>query len=488
MAFPLAVDLKLAARSGGPLGSQLTYQVLPCRIPLTSVGSRKAPSHCIKDGVENLLDVLGYHRVSSDFKRVYLRWISVTLMDQRRFDREIFPLSKYRSLDRSEIVNRIVGLVAVVNPKDAIEIAIRHARHRFPAFDWSFYPKTYLLPTELPDLLAAMGSSSSSSSSSSDSSDLFVYKPAYGGQGLGVSIVKDASELTDTSSEWVVQEYIKRPLLIDNRKFTIRLYCLVTSFDPPRVYLYQDGIIKFTSMDHSLDHADATDIRRHVTNMAANKGRAGYKTALEGENDQSGSRWSLHAFFRYLNAQGGVNVTHIWSEMQRQVTSMMLMADDSVRDSWQEGGRCPSCFQLLGVDVELDADYKVWFLEANGNPTLALKTQFPWEHRQKAALLSDVYRLTGIAGYNVTTATQLILEKTRVLMGSTWLSALTEDEQLHLAELILEDAMQGAFHRTFPSKSWGYLQVLAQGGPEAMKLHDLMQEILLDRRFETRET
>ncbi len=40
---------------------------------------------------------------------------------------------------------------------------------------------------------------------------------------------------------------MKEPYLIDELKFDIRLYVLVLSCDPLRVFMFQDGIVRFAT-------------------------------------------------------------------------------------------------------------------------------------------------------------------------------------------------------------------------------------------------
>lgn len=42
----------------------------------------------------------------------------------------------------------------------------------------------------------------------------------------------------------IVQEYIEKPFLMEGYKFDLRIYILVTSCDPLKIFLYHDGLVR----------------------------------------------------------------------------------------------------------------------------------------------------------------------------------------------------------------------------------------------------
>jgi hypothetical protein len=64
-----------------------------------------------------------------------------------------------------------------------------------------------------------------------------VVKPAYGTGGLGLEVLADLSTVengdVEEQSGLIVQQYISSPLLLNNRKFSVRLY-VVSSTDVPQ--------------------------------------------------------------------------------------------------------------------------------------------------------------------------------------------------------------------------------------------------------------
>ena len=72
-------------------------------------------------------------------------------------------------------------------------------------------------------------------------------KPAQSSRGRGIFLLSDLGELPPASEQHVVSKYISNPLLLNSYKFDIRLYVLVTSMDPLKVYIYNEGLVRFAS-------------------------------------------------------------------------------------------------------------------------------------------------------------------------------------------------------------------------------------------------
>ena len=66
------------------------------------------------------------------------------------------------------------------------------------------------------------------------------------------------------------------PYLMDGLKFDLRLYVLVLSCEPLKIYLYQEGLVRFAThkyvpLDARSDKDALGNLYMHLTNYAINK-------------------------------------------------------------------------------------------------------------------------------------------------------------------------------------------------------------------------
>jgi glutathione synthase/RimK-type ligase-like ATP-grasp enzyme len=84
---------------------------------------------------------------------------------------------------------------------------------------------------------------------------MFIAKPNGGKGGEGIQLIQKFKDLPrDTQKnelrEFLVQRYIKTPLLLDNKKFDLRLYVLITGFNPVKAYLADEGLARLCTEDY----------------------------------------------------------------------------------------------------------------------------------------------------------------------------------------------------------------------------------------------
>jgi hypothetical protein len=67
----------------------------------------------------------------------------------------------------------------------------------------------------------------------------------------------------------VISKYIASPFLINGLKFDLRIYVLVTSFEPLRIYVYDEGLARFASEQYKPTNSKSNKFA-HLTNYSIN--------------------------------------------------------------------------------------------------------------------------------------------------------------------------------------------------------------------------
>ena len=79
------------------------------------------------------------------------------------------------------------------------------------------------------------------------------------------------------SQSKIVQKYIEKPLLLNHlneiRKFDIRQWVLVTSFEPLQVYIFSQFYVRICGSKYDL--SDIQDSYKHLTNFSIQKHNKG---------------------------------------------------------------------------------------------------------------------------------------------------------------------------------------------------------------------
>lgn len=100
-------------------------------------------------------------------------------------------------------------------------------------------------------------------------------KPKASSQGKGIEVISSFDEVPRGAGQpsCLVQQYIHNPLLIEGYKWDLRIYVAVTSINPLRIYVYEEGLCRFASEKY--DTSDLKNIFSHLTNYSINKKHKG---------------------------------------------------------------------------------------------------------------------------------------------------------------------------------------------------------------------
>jgi len=199
-----------------------------------------------------------------------------------------------------------------------------------------------------------------------DGHTVWVCKPVDSSRGRGIFLTRDLQGLR---GEAVVQEYITNPLLVNGFKFDLRVYVVVTSFRPLRVYLFEDAIARLCSRPYdavsALTEEGLGDLYRHLTNASINK------ASEEAQVDRAGLGPGCKFLWRDVAAvveqSSGLDTAEVWRRIRSQVIYTCLAASEVI-------GAEPCCFELFGFDFLVDATGKPWVVEVNFSPDLVIES------------------------------------------------------------------------------------------------------------------
>ena len=76
-------------------------------------------------------------------------------------------------------------------------------------------------------------------------------KPVASCAGKGIFVTTDFNKISKKNQ--IVSKFISNPLLINGYKFDLRIYVAITSFKPLRIYMYNEGLVRFATETYNDD-------------------------------------------------------------------------------------------------------------------------------------------------------------------------------------------------------------------------------------------
>ncbi|XP_058843855.1 tubulin polyglutamylase TTLL5 isoform X2 [Acipenser ruthenus] len=320
--------------------------------------------------VRSILTVHGFHEVHPNSNDFNLMWTGSHLKPYLL--RNLQEFQKVNHFPRSYELTR----------KDRLFKNIQRMQQLNGFKNFHIVPQTFLLPVEYQEFCSAY----------SKDKGPWIIKPVASSRGRGIYLVSNPNQIP-LDENILVSRYISNPLLIDDFKFDVRLYVLVTSYDPLTIYLYEEGLTRFATVKYDRATKNIKNQFMHLTNYSVNKKSSDYVSCDDPEVEDYGNKWSMSAMLRYLK-QEGKDTTSLMAKVEDLVIKTVIGAELQIATSCKmfmphKG----NCFELYGFDVLIDSNLKPWLLEVNLSPSLACDA--PLDLKIKASVISDMFTLVG---------------------------------------------------------------------------------------------
>ncbi|KAM7013317.1 tubulin polyglutamylase TTLL7 isoform 1-T1 [Tautogolabrus adspersus] len=255
--------------------------------------------------------------------------------------------------------------------------------------EYSFIPKTWIFPAEYTQFQNYVKELRRKRKQKT-----FIVKPANGAMGHGISLIRNCEKLP-AQEHFIVQEYLDKPFLMEGYKFDLRIYILVTSCDPLRIFLYNDGLVRMgTEKYHAPSEANLSQLYMHLTNYSVNKHNENFE---RDETVDKGSKRSISWFTEFLRTND-YDVSKFWGDVSELVVKTLIVAEPHVLHAYrmcrpgQPPGSDSVCFEVLGFDIILDRKLKPWLLEINRAPSFGTDQKIDYDVK-KGVLLNALQLL-----------------------------------------------------------------------------------------------
>ncbi|XP_063414093.1 tubulin polyglutamylase TTLL7-like isoform X3 [Mytilus trossulus] len=328
--------------------------------------------------IRQMAEKLGFTPSKDDDPNGYLIW-NDSFVSAERIN-ELKPFQR---------INHFPGMGEITR-KDCLARNMLKVSKEFPE-EYGFIPKSWILPSDYSQLV-----NYSKDLKSKKKSKTFIIKPSNGAQGHGIQLFKNAEKIPATE-HFIVQEYIEKPFLLDGYKFDLRIYVLITSCDPLRVFLFNDGLVRMSTEKYQNPaESNINHMYMHLTNYSVNKHNEYYE---KGESVDSGSKRSIAFLNEYLRNKDR-DVALMWRNISDMIVKTLLVSMPHLLHAYRMCRPCaPSgsdsvCFEVLGFDVLLDRNLKPWLLEINRSPSFGTDEKIDWDI--KSALIENTIKLLNI--------------------------------------------------------------------------------------------
>ena len=362
-----------------------------------------------------------------------------------------YTINKYPLFKSWQKVNHFAGAM-LMGRKDYFHSRMIELNNRI---NENFYPESYNSKNQLIEIKENWLKN-----------DLWIIKPIASSRGRGIYLLNSKKSEPIFEEESIIQKYIINPFLITGRKFDIRLYLLVTSSLPLRLYIHDSGLIRFATQQYD-KNSSPENIHIHLTNFSLNKDDKLFIRCLDNNEKIEDSKWSIPFFKNYMK-EIGINIEKLWNDLEHVCISTIISGFNTIRSHHSKSVQHRhTSYEIYGIDIILDEFLKPYVLEINISPGMSGSDSI-LDFNIKNKLMHDILRMARIIDCDASlenpcpgidfiekecnkSLTKERIRNIEAFKENPWINPIFDDF-MNIRDFLEEKELLGNFKRIFPKK------------------------------------
>ena len=255
--------------------------------------------------------------------------------------------------------------------------------------DYSYMSETYYYPDDKEIIREKFGDYEF------NINDLWLVKPARKSGGKGIEIFESLKKIK--LQNFLLNKYITNLDLINNKKYDLRLYILVTGLKPLRVYCNQEGLVRIAANNFTLNEDFIKNRYVHLTNVGVSLKSRDFISPDNSTNGEA-NIWTLNMYSDRLKKKN-ININDLKQKIYDIIIkSMISVYHNLTLEQSKNNLNDVNFFDLLGYDIIITKDFEPILLEINSGPSIVYHNQL--EKNVKTNLVVDMFNLVGISPFN----------------------------------------------------------------------------------------
>mgnify|MGYP002624626358 CR=1 FL=1 len=293
---------------------------------------------------------------------------------------------KLNELNKYQKIYHFIGNY-IYFEKDILYTNYLYMKSYFP-YNYTFMPITYIYPKDKKIIEKTF------KNYKLNSNNLWIVKPVNLFSGRGIHIFKSLKE--ENNKNYIISRYLNSHV-INGKKYDLRLYVLVTGFNPLRIYLNKEGLVRIASSKYTLNINSIENKYIHLTNTAINHGNEDY-VYPKNSSDSSANKWNLNTYRKYLMSKK-INSSLIFEKIKDIVIKTIISGQRTMINITNELNLDDRyMFNVLGFDILITSKLEPALLEVNTRPFMYIYDKM--DKIIKTNLFIDTLNIVGITPFS----------------------------------------------------------------------------------------